>query len=1024
METWNDAGHEKKNQSGVGARQSQRGQNPADGGEIPIYGKKLHLVRDRQRRDQAIVRAALRNNRGRIMTRDPRFWNIKLDARLHDPIEKPLILMRTAEGHEGGTTRALREELGLDRLDPAARRAVRSADHWASAMDRAAFPNRNQDGRYPAWQQVRFHQRPVIINPLSGAEYDLSKLSEIDPDQAAAIALDHLRGLIHADDPKRTALAFWRFGPDIDAPEIRNLWPLLPADSRVPDHTIFDHLDLTSALAGAFAHDPDDGPALLAVSLGPVQDFIAAARSTSDLWAGSHLLARFGWEAMRVVCDELGPEAILFPRLRGIPQVDWWLWRDCGLNEHLFSNADWRNRATDSNPLFAAALPNRFTALVPANRARKLAECITDHVRRFALEQTDAGWRKLLDEAGRPDDPEMPATAQIRDQLSGFPEVHWAAVPWSLVGQDADGRVDASDDRLREAMQPFFESDPPGYLGTKAWKILSRSDGVKLENGWFWKPNPGTLYPALHELLDRALAATKSARPFGPSTQHGYRDSLTGEREWLTADREQLSLPPGQRKDSIWSRVAEKRPAWVKPGEHLDAQGLLKRLWPTLFIDEINEEIGLDVDRFVVSTHTMALATSMVGFIERGGAVPEGIRNRVAAAPRNALPARLAAKLHCREDADVLFRLPGWLEQLDDRDRDDERARAGKLLEDLFGHRPEAYYALLLMDGDEMGQWMSAARKKTRPHRTSFHPQIRAALEHFNEDPAFVEYAGELRAPNPARHMTISDALNNFAIRLAPAVVERHYGRVLYAGGDDLMAMLPLYELLPAMAGLRAAFSGLDPTETGAAARDTFRREGNGFVQHRDRLLRTMGEHASASCGAVVAHHKAPLGAVLRELRQAEKRAKTEGGRNAFSLTVVKRSGGALRLTAKFGRALALLIRLRDFLAEPGVSRRAVYNTLVWLRDLPPPADASTRAMLGRMLYWQLARQTQKKTLEDYTDLPGLAAEVVEVALNQADTAHAVTGWLENFLSVAEFLARETRAPARSDIETERRKRA
>lgn len=507
------------------------------------------------------------------MTEKDRFWRIKLDARLHDPIEKPLILMRTAEGHEGGTTRALREQLGLDRLDPAGRKAVKTADHWASAMDRAAFPNRNEDGRYPKWQQVRFHECPVIINPLSGAEYDLRKLSEVEPDQAAAMALDHLRGLIHPDDPKRTALAFWRFGPDIDAPEIRSLWPLLPADSRVPDHTIFDHLDLVSALAGAFSIDPDDGPALLTISLGPVQDFIAAARSTSDLWAGSHLLARFSWEAMRVICDELGPEAILFPRLRGIPQVDWWLKRTCGLDESLFSTADWHRKETDSNPLFAAALPNRFTALVPANRARELAERITGRVRTFALEKAEDAWRKLLAEAGEPDDPTMPAYAQIREQLKGFPEVHWAMVPWSLVGQDAGGKVAGSDDRLRAAMQPFFESNPPGYLGTQAWRILSGTGGVELEKGWFWTPNPGTLYPALHELLDRVLAAAKSTRPFGQSTQHGYRDSLTGEREWLTADRDQLALPrdnemtrsgrasprrdrPGSRPENTWTRKA------------------------------------------------------------------------------------------------------------------------------------------------------------------------------------------------------------------------------------------------------------------------------------------------------------------------------------------------------------------------------------------------------------------------------------------------------------------------------------
>jgi len=944
------------------------------------------------------------------MKQDSTYWKIKLDARLHDPIEKPLILMRTSTGHEGGTTRQLREELGLGQLDAGARKAVKMADQWASAMDRAAFPNRNEDGRYPTWQQVRFDQRPVIINPLSGVEYDLSKLTDIEPDQVAAIALNHMRGLMHADNHKRTALAFWRFGPEIDNDAIRSLWSLLPADSRVPDHTIIDHLDLTSALAGAFALDPDGGPALLAMSLGPVQDFISAARSTSDLWASSHLLARLGWEAMRVICDELGPEAILFPRLRGIPQVDWWLWRDCGLNEELFANASWRAMATDSNPLFAAALPNRFTALVPANRVGELAERVTEHVRTFALKITESAWRKLLNETGANDHQDMHAYSQIRQQLKGFPEVHWAAVPWSLVAQDAGGKVIASDQRLQEAMTPYFQSEPSGYLGTRAWQLLC--GGIELEKGWFWKPNPGTLYPALHELLDRTLAAAKSHRSFEQNQQRGYRDSLTGESEWLTTDPEQLNITPGQRKDTIWSHIASQRPAWVKSGEHLSALGTLKRMWPTLFVEELNEGLGVQFDRFIVSTHTMALASSLAGFINSGKQVPDFWHSRVINSPRTALPAKLAAKLHRSNDAETLFRLPGWLESLQDDKGDEQGSRdAERDIKTLMGHKPEAYYALLLMDGDKMGEWMSATRDKTMAHQASYHPQIRAHLERFKEDPKFASYANELRAPNPARHMAISDALNNFAIHLAPAVVEQHYGRVLYAGGDDLMAMLPLYELLPAMAGLRAAFSGDNPAEGGFSDNATFQRMGNGFLLHKEKLLRAMGTQATATCGVVIAHHKAPLGAVLRELRQAEKRAKNEGGRDAFSLSLIKRSGGALRLTAKFGAPLKLLLRLRDFLAEEGVSRRAVYNSAVWLRDLPPPSDSAVREMLGKMLYWQLARQTQNKTLQDYNDLPRLAIELVNVALEHASKPETVTAWLENFLSVAEFLARESRAP-------------
>jgi CRISPR-associated protein Cmr2 len=36
-------------------------------------------------------------------------------------------------------------------------------------------------------------------------------------------------------------------------------------------------------------------------------------------------------------------------------------------------------------------------------------------------------------------------------------------------------------------------------------------------NTVFFDPNPGALYPAVHDLAERALAAAKAVRPFQPS---------------------------------------------------------------------------------------------------------------------------------------------------------------------------------------------------------------------------------------------------------------------------------------------------------------------------------------------------------------------------------------------------------------------------------------------------------------------------------------------------------------------------
>ena len=53
---------------------------------------------------------------------------------------------------------------------------------------------------------------------------------------------------------------------------------------------------------------------LYVLSIGPVQDFIAAARRTRDLWLGSHLLSEISKAAAKRIDDEGG--RLIFPNLK------------------------------------------------------------------------------------------------------------------------------------------------------------------------------------------------------------------------------------------------------------------------------------------------------------------------------------------------------------------------------------------------------------------------------------------------------------------------------------------------------------------------------------------------------------------------------------------------------------------------------------------------------------------------------------------------------------------------------------
>lgn len=306
----------------------------------------------------------------------------------------------------------------------------------------------------------------------------------------------------------------------------------------------------------------------------------------------------------------------------------------------------------------------------------------------------------------------------------------------------------------------------------------------------------------------------------------------------------------------------------------------------------------------------------------------------------------------------------------------------------------------------------------------TWHPQVRASLDRFRSDRAVAAYLDSSRPASPARHAAISAALNDFSTHVARHIVENVCkGKLLYAGGDDVLAMLSVDDLMPAMLLLRAAWSGSGDLRGLPGDIDVRGLQlAKGYARIKDRLMPMMGSRASASIGAVVAHHQAPLSAVLRELRRAEGAAKAHG-RNAFCLRIIKRGGGEVGVTSRFWEmpravgatpaaprladtALGLLLRFAETLAQPEVSRRAVYNALEWLSGLPERgctgrSDDDWRHMLASNLAWQIKRQG---------GVIQHAREFVDLACREsakpAETALVLGEWLVT----AEFFARNGRA--------------
>ena len=170
------------------------------------------------------------------MSKD-RLWRIKLHARLHDPAEKALVLLRDPAGHEGGTSRALRRLIGAvdataaasienddgevlhaaafgEGIDAHSYRLVQRADWWAASADRPQWPMEEVKLQRPggevktfgaaSFAQVRWTQQPQLVHPLTGKVFDLKGaaggLDDTGFHDIMQRSLAHFRRLLVRDD--------------------------------------------------------------------------------------------------------------------------------------------------------------------------------------------------------------------------------------------------------------------------------------------------------------------------------------------------------------------------------------------------------------------------------------------------------------------------------------------------------------------------------------------------------------------------------------------------------------------------------------------------------------------------------------------------------------------------------------------------------------------------------------------------------------------------------------------------------
>jgi CRISPR-associated protein Cmr2 len=857
------------------------------------------------------------------------FWKRKLAAYLHDPPEKAYDFgpghIKRAEVHAAN--------FGIGELW----KHLSSNPDWsAAAADRFIFPHGSKVGALGEVNNVAF------VHPISG---------RADPSAAPTLPAGSLKFPSKADaeqwisdiqpewkndDPQTLFLRIWRLWSDHAASHPTGngrgaeLIPYLPADTRIPDGSIWHHCAIVSALEACRASDDLKSPlrpAFLLFQVGPVQEFIAQARSTRDSWSGSYLLSWLMMHAIKAVADRCGPDAVIFPSLKGQPLYDWLEKEKLGLQP-------------DQAAVLVPGIPNRFLAIVPDS---------FDATTVTAAFQAE--WNKIAETCCQwLAERNLPISENLwNEQVDHFWQITWQLWPWQGVNQALKDfkAIPLGQDNALHLAKEIAEKIPDDHKDERCYR------NKQLDPGWAWSAH----YQLCQHALD-ARRALRDFRPFAydPTRKCGHRDSLSG-REEAVVQADQIKTAAAQADPNKAMDIH----TLFRHAEPLGAANLIKRVWHKAYLGEVR---GLHRARESFdSVPAVAAGTWLARLHQRLSENAElwsdliSLSQTLAEAKPHlhgiAIPKAIVDNQNANESKWIdgidgeIFTARFWSALDTATASQDVVKKAAKAVADFKStHKlgePSPYYAVLALDGDQIGKWLSGEKSP------AVQQVITAkAAEYFRQhlpNELVERWLASPRPISPSWHLQFSEALANFSLYAVPRIVEDvHHGQLIYAGGDDVLAMLPADEAIACAADLRAAFQGCREAMSEECKKLFKAGLPEGFLQlaspsskQPNWPLLVPGPRMTVSVGIAIGHVKEPLQDMIAEAQKAEKRAKgapekfifdrsdadpakhgepwkpaSGWDRDALAVTLFKRSGETIEWGAKFGSAaLELLAYLR-----------------------------------------------------------------------------------------------------------------
>ncbi|SRR5579883_553865 len=461
-----------------------------------------------------------------------------------------------------------------------------------------------------------------------------------------------------------------------------------------------------------------------------------------------------------------------------------------------------------------------------------------------------------------------------------------------------------------------------GLLAPRIEEVWAEQIDTLVEVLAAWAPRNG--YAEARRAVERAIAGRKNLRDFSP-WRH-VRGTVP--KSSLDGGRETVLRVPGERDAQLTRRYR------IPDGEQLDAVALVKRAGgaPDQFVPVVNIALA-DWVQAAGSTAAPELANLRTVCREAGiSRVERGDLQWTRLFPF---------------DASILLR-SRWRAVFEEHGIEGDaqtwgRTHVGPLLQKMS--EPYPYVACLVADGDRMGRALDGL-------------------------------------PTAEGHRAFSRALSSFAMKTRKIVEQNHRGALIYSGGDDVLAFLPISDALACAGELRQAFEE-EITSACTSLPDNLR--------------------PTLSAGIGIGHLMQGMGDLLALGREAEREAKRE--RNSLAVLVEMRSGGRRTWCAQWGDDPAGTLRRSMAHLEDSLSTRKVYEIAKVLRRLPADSPDPRWAKI-------LAREVERAVSR--VGEGGVSPARIDLDLNRNPEYEKlrarISAWVDRFL-IARVLSRAEPRP-------------